>query len=58
LLSLNTDDLSSQLTRRGDVVGEAAVLVKGQDEEGLVPLRAGAQGLVDLLDERLAVVDG
>ena len=38
-----------------DVVREAAVLVKGEDEERLVPLRGGAEGLVDLLHEGLAV---
>jgi len=42
----------------GDVVGETAVLVEGQNEEGLVPLRGGAEGLVDALDEALPHGDG
>lgn len=41
---------------RGHVVEEAAVLVVGDDEQRLVPLRAGAQRLVDVLDEHLALV--
>jgi hypothetical protein len=41
----------------GDVVEEAAVLVVGEHHERLVPLRAGAERLVDLLDEHLAPVD-
>lgn len=40
---------------RLDVVVEAARLVKGDDPEGLVPLGAGAQGLVDVLDELLPI---
>ena len=41
----------------GDVVEESAVLVVGDDEEGLAPLRARPERLVDLLDEALAVGD-
>jgi len=41
-----------------DVVGEASVLVEGHDEEGVFPLWAVAEGLVDPLDELLAVVHG
>jgi hypothetical protein len=40
---------------RGHVVVEAAVLVVGDDEERLGPLRARAQRLVHLLDEALAL---
>lgn len=39
---------------RRDVVAEAAVLVKGQNEERGVPLRRVADGLIDALDEGLA----
>lgn len=38
------------------MVVEAAVLVVGDDEQRLVPLWAGPQRLVDLLDEHLALV--
>ena len=38
-----------------DVISEATVLVKGHDEESLIPLRGGAEGLVDALYEDLAV---
>lgn len=41
--------------RRRNVVMEATSLVVGQDEERLVPLGAGSDGLVDILDEGLAV---
>lgn len=43
--------------RSGDVVVEATALVEGQDEEGLLPLGTGAQSIVDLLDESLAIGD-
>uniref|UniRef100_J3N9D1 Uncharacterized protein n=1 Tax=Oryza brachyantha TaxID=4533 RepID=J3N9D1_ORYBR len=43
--------------RGGHVVEEAAVLIVGDDEQRLVPLRAGAERLVDLLDEALALRD-
>lgn len=45
-------------SKRGrDVVVEAACLVKGEDEEGLFPLRAVSEGFVHLLDESLASRD-
>jgi hypothetical protein len=40
---------------RGNVVVEATALVEGQDEESFLPLRAGTERLIDLLDEGLAV---
>lgn len=40
------------------MVREPAVLVKGQDEESLVPLRGRAERLVDALDPALAHIDG
>lgn len=43
--------------RRGNMVMEATALVKGQDEESLLPLGAGTERLIDLLDEGLAVGD-
>jgi hypothetical protein len=43
---------------RRDVVSEAAVLVEGEDEEGRVPLRGGAESLADALDEGFAERDG
>lgn len=42
---------------RGNVVVETAGLIEGQDEQGLVPLRARAEGLVDVLNEGFAVGD-
>ena len=42
---------------RRDVVVEAAVLVVGDDEQCVVPLRARPQRLVDVLDQPLAVGD-
>jgi hypothetical protein len=42
---------------RGDVVVEATVLVVGDDEQRLVPLRAGPERLVHVLDETLPVGD-
>ena len=38
-----------------NVVVEATALVEGEDEEGLLPLGAGTERLVDLLDEGLAI---
>lgn len=43
--------------RGGDVVGETTSLIVGDQEEGLLPLRTGADSVVDLLDEDLAVRD-
>lgn len=40
------------------MVREPAVLVKGEDEEGLVPLWRRAERLVDALDPAFAHVDG
>ena len=40
------------------VVVEAAGLVKGDDEQHVVPLRRGADGVVDLLEEDFAGGDG
>jgi hypothetical protein len=40
------------------MVGESAVLVKGDDEQGVLPLRRVADGFVDLIDEFLALADG
>jgi hypothetical protein len=40
-----------------DVVVETAGLVEGDEQEGLVPLGTGADGIVDLLDEDLAERD-
>lgn len=42
---------------RCDVVVEATGLVERDQQSGLVPLRAGADGLVDVFDERFAVGD-
>lgn len=42
---------------RGHMVVEATGLVEAQDEEGLVPLGPGAQSVVDVLDQLLAVGD-
>lgn len=39
------------------VVVETAALIEGEDEEGVVPLRACAEGVVNGLDEVLAVGD-
>lgn len=39
------------------MVVEASSLVKGDDEEGVLPLRAVAEGVVHLLEENLAVGD-
>lgn len=39
------------------MVMEATGLVKGQDEESLLPLRTAAQSIIHLLDESLAVGD-
>lgn len=43
--------------RRRHVVVEASGLVKGDNEEGVLPLRAVADGVVHLLEEDLAVRD-
>lgn len=43
--------------RRRNMVMEATGLVEGQDKKSFVPLRAGAERLVDVLDERFAVGD-
>jgi hypothetical protein len=40
-----------------DVIAETSVLVKGQDEKGLLPLGTVADGLVDPLDEVLSEGD-
>jgi hypothetical protein len=40
--------------RGRNVIVEAASLVKGQDEEGLFPLRTGTECFIYLLDESLA----
>lgn len=45
-------------SKRGlDVVEETTGLVEGQKEESLLPLRAGAEGVVHLLDQDLAERD-
>lgn len=41
----------------GDVVEETTGLVVGHEQEGLLPLGGGAEGVVDLLDEDLAEGD-
>lgn len=41
--------------RRRHVVVETSGLVKGDDEEGVLPLRAVTEGIVHLLEENLAV---
>lgn len=43
--------------RRRDVVVETTSLVEGQDEEGFVPLGAGAEGIIDVFDELFTVGD-
>lgn len=43
--------------RGSNVVEEATSLVKGDEQEGLVPLGAAAHSVVDLLDEDLAEAD-
>lgn len=43
---------------RGDMVGETTVLIEGKNEEGILPLRGRAEGLVDGFHERLAHVYG
>lgn len=43
--------------RGRDMVVEATGLVVGNEEQGLVPLRALANGIIDLLDEDLTVGD-
>ena len=40
------------------MIRKAAVLVEGQDEEGVAPLGRAADRLVDALDESLALADG
>ena len=40
-----------------NVVVETTCLIVGQDEEGLVPLGTGAEGIVDVFDEGFAVGD-
>lgn len=42
---------------RGNVIEESTSLIEGDEEKGLVPLRTGADGVVDLLDEHLTVGD-
>lgn len=42
----------------GVVVVEATSLIEGDDEEQVVPLWRGADGVVDLLEENLASGDG
>lgn len=42
--------------RRRNVVEESAVLVIGDDEQSLVPLRRRSERLVNLLDEHLSLV--
>lgn len=43
--------------RGSDVVEETTGLIVGNEQEGLLPLRAGAESIVDLLDEDLAERD-
>lgn len=43
--------------RGSDMVEETTGLVEGEQEESLIPLGTGAEGVVDLLDEDLAVRD-
>jgi hypothetical protein len=43
--------------RGGNVVEETTCLIEGDEEEGLVPLGTGADGIVDLLEENLTERD-
>lgn len=43
--------------RGSNVVEESTSLIEGEEKEGLVPLGAGTEGLVDLLNENLAEGD-
>ncbi len=54
LLGVHESVTGRHTHRRCDMIAKPTVLVEGHDEEGVFPLRAGAQGLVDALDVRLA----
>lgn len=49
--------IGSNSERGRDVIVETTRLVEGEDEEGLVPLGRGTEGIVDVLDEDFAVGD-
>lgn len=40
-----------------NMIKEATMLIVGDDEQGFIPLRAGANGFIDLLDKQLPLVD-
>jgi hypothetical protein len=57
LLSVSQFIASRNVSRRDDVIAKTATFVKGEDEQGLMPLRGASQSLIDTLDEVLTEGD-